>query len=303
MKILLLTGGSSPERPISLRSAQEVKKRLEESNHTVKLFDLKKGKLELKNLAKNFDVIFPVLHGEEGEGGKLQEFLLTLRKSFVGGNPKGFKKGWYKIPFKKFCEQENILTSPWKKVENQDDILKFGFPCVLKSSNGGSSKEVIILKSAENLKSKLYKHLQSSGLDLFVEKYLPGVEVTVGILDNQALPVIEIVPPQGKWFDYKNKYSGETKEIPNAPSLDEATKKLVQKIALQIHRRLSLGPYSRVDFIVSNNIPYVLEVNTIPGLTSQSLFPKAAAAVGLTFPKLLNRIVKIAYEGKILRTK
>lgn len=302
MKVLLITGGTTSERRISLMSAREVQRGLEESNHTVKLFDLKKGRPS-KNLIKNFDVIFPVLHGEEGEGGKLQKLLLTLNKSFVGGAPEGFKQGWYKIPFKQFCKQENILTSPWKKIKNQDDIMKFGFPCVLKSSNGGSSKEVIILKSSKDLGGKAFLGLLNSGFDLFVEKYLPGVEVTVGILDNQALPVIEIIPPQGKWFDYKNKYSGETKEIPNAPSLDEATKKLVQKIALQIHRRLSLGPYSRVDFIVSNNIPYVLEVNTIPGLTSQSLFPKAAAAVGLTFPKLLNRIVKIAYEGKILRTK
>ena len=303
MKVLIITGGTSPERRISLMSAKQVKKGLEESGHKVKLFDLKKGRLELKNLTRNFDVIFPVLHGEEGESGELQEFLLTFRKPFVGGDPKGFKKGWYKIPFKKFCEQENILTASWKKVKNQDNILRFSFPCVLKSSSGGSSKEVVILKSAKDLKSKLCKYLLNSGLDLFIEKFLLGTEVTVAILDNKALPVIEIVPPKGNWFDFKNKYSGQTKEIPNAPSLDETTKKLVQKISLQIHQKLNLGPYSRIDFIVSEKIPYVLEVNTIPGLTSQSLFPKAAKAAGITFPEVLDKIIRIAHANKIPKTK
>lgn len=303
MKVLLITGGTSSERRVSLMSAKQVKEGLEKAGFQVELFDLKKGYSALKKMLTKFDAFFPVLHGKEGEGGELQKFLAESKRPYVGGDPKGFKKGWFKISFKRFCDKNKIVTSPWKIIKKEEDIEKFEFPSVLKSSDGGSSKEVIILKSSKDLKGRTFLNLLSSGLDLFVEKYLPGVEVTVGILDNQALPVIEIIPPQGKWFDYKNKYSGETKEIPNAPSLDEATKKLVQKIALQIHRRLSLGPYSRVDFIVSNNIPYVLEVNTIPGLTSQSLFPKAAAAVGLTFPKLLNRIVKIAYEGKILRTK
>lgn len=302
MRVLLITGGTSPERRISLMSAKQVRKGLEESGHKVKLFDLKKGRLELKNLAKNFDVIFPVLHGEEGEGGKLQRFLSTLDKPFVGGDPKGFKQGWYKIPFKNWCEQKNIFTAPWKIIKTMSAITKFGFPCVLKSSSGGSSKEVVILKSSKDLKNSLCRKLLKSRLALFVEEYLPGVEVTVGILANKALPVVEIVPPKDGWFDYKNKYSGVTREIPNAPSLDEKMKKLVQRIALQIHQRLNLGPYSRIDFIVSEKIPYVLEVNTIPGLTSQSLFPKAAQAVGISFPKLLDKIVKIAYANKIPKT-
>lgn len=303
MRILIVTGGTSSERKISLLSAKSVKAGLQEKGHTVQLFDLKKGEKQLKNLAKKFDVIFPVIHGEEGEGGELQKFLSTLGKPFVGGDPGGFKQGWYKIPFKKYCKQNNISTSPWKKISDQSDIIKFGFPCVAKSSNGGSSKEVVILKSFKDLKNPLYKKLLKSNLPLFVEQYLPGVEITVGILNNQPLPVIEIVPPAGSWFDYKNKYSGETREIPHAPSLNEETKKLVQKIALRIHQSLNLGPYSRIDFIVTDKKPYVLEVNTIPGLTSQSLFPKAAQAAGISFPELLDKIIRLAYENKIPKTK
>lgn len=303
MKVLIVTGGTSSERKISLISAKSVKAGLEAKNHTVRLFDLKKGKKQLKNLVKKFDVIFPVIHGEEGEGGKLQKFLSTLKVSFVGGDPKGFKIGWYKMPFKKFCEQNSIPTSPWRKIKTKDDIVKFDFPCVLKASSGGSSREVIILKSSQDLASKACQRLLNSSSDLFVEKYLPGVEVTVAILENKALPVIEIIPPQGGWFDYKNKYSGATREIVGAPSLNEGTKKKVQQIAQTIHQTLNLGPYCRIDFIVFKSTPYALEVNTIPGFTAQSLFPKAAQAVGLSFPALLDKMIKIAYEVKIPQTK
>ncbi|MDD5147238.1 MAG: ATP-grasp domain-containing protein [Candidatus Daviesbacteria bacterium] len=293
MRVLIITGGTTSERRISLMSAKCVKAGLEESNHEVKLFDLKKEGIS-KNLVKDFDVVFPVLHGEEGEGGGLQKQLSTLGIRFIGGSPIGFQQGWYKISFKEFCDREHILTSPWKKIKNQSDIVKFGFPCVLKSSSGGSSREVVILKSAKNLKNNLCRKLLKSGLPLFVERYLPGIEVTVGILKDKALPVIEIIPPAGGWFDYKNKYWGNTNEIPNAPSLTPQLKKMVQKIALRIHKTLKLGHYSRIDFIISDGKPYVLEVNTIPGLTASSLFPKAAAAVGLTFPKLLDKMIKLA---------
>lgn len=292
MKIIIITGGTTSERKISLISAKYVKKALESIDHKVKLYDLNKGKIT-KNLVKNFDIVFPVLHGEEGEGGDLQRRLSILKVPFVGGDWKGFKIGWHKIPFKKFCKQEKIITAQWTEVKNKDNLIKFGFPSVLKSSNGGSSKEVVILKSKKDLKKS--KKLFNSSLPLLVEKYLPGIEVTVGILNDKALPVLEIIPPNGGWFDYKNKYSGQTQEIPNAPSLSSKLQLQVQRIALQIHQKLDLGPYSRIDFIVSDNIPYVLEINTIPGLTAQSLFPKAGQAAGISFPELLDQMIKMAH--------
>lgn len=296
MKILLVTGGISSERKISFLSARQVKIGLEEESYKVKLFDLKKGYIELKKLAKGFDVIFPVIHGEEGEGGNLHKFLSTLNIPFVGGDWAGYKKGWYKIPFKKFCDQHKILTANWKKVENIDDILKFGLPAVLKSSSGGSSKEVVILKSQQDLKNPLVYKLFKSHDQILIERYLPGIEITIAILGSNALPTLEIIPPEGGWFDYKNKYSGQTQEIPFAPSVAKKIQKETQKIALKIHKMLNLGQFSRIDFIISEGKPYVLEVNTIPGLTSNSLFPKAAAAIGISFPKLLDKIIKMAYE-------
>lgn len=298
MKILVVTGGISSERKISLISAKAVKKALEENNHRVKLYDLKKGYTSLKKISQKFDVIFPVLHGEEGEGGKLHKFLSTLGKPFIGGDWKSFQKGWYKISFKNFCDQNNILTPEWKQLSltrHSESILDFGFPSVLKASSGGSSREVVILKSKQDLKKNEYKKLLNSNLDLLVERFIPGVEVTVGIIGDQALPVLEIIPPAGGWFDYKNKYSGTTKEIPFAPSVKKEIQTRLQQIALKIHRLLNLGHYCRVDFIVSaDGKPYVLEINTIPGLTPESLLPKAAEAAGISFPEFVEKLINMA---------
>lgn len=310
MKVLIITGGTSSERLISQMSAKQVKKGLEEMGHQIKLFDLKKGYPALKKISKDFDVIFPVIHGEEGEGGDLQKFLQSLGKPFVGGDWKGYKTGWYKIPFKIWCDKNEsrsssnkILTSPWKEIKNFEDVRNFDLPAVLKSSNGGSSREVVILKIEKDYQNPLLKKLLKSNDEhsssatqskLLIEKFLPGVEITVAILNDKALPVLEIVPPEGGWFDYKNKYWGKVKEIPFAPSVPSSVQKKAQEIALKIHKNLNLGQFSRADFIVSEGKAYVLEVNTIPGLTATSLFPKAAQAAGISFPKLLDKIIKLA---------
>jgi D-alanine-D-alanine ligase len=294
MKILILTGGNSSERKISLLSAKNVAEALKENGHEIKIHDLKNGYGKIRQLAKDLDLLFPVLHGEEGEGGILHEYIAKIGKPIIGTNNYiGLKKAWYKISFKKFCDKNRILTSKWRIIENPGDIIKFGFPSVVKTSSGGSSREVFILKSKNDLikqKRKIFKHK-----DLFVEKYIDGVEVTVAVLNNRALPVLEIVPPENGWFDYKNKYSGQTKEISNAPSLRKITKIKVQKIALDIHKYFNLGSYSRTDFIIDERgKPVVLEINTIPGLTSGSLVPNSVKAAGLTFNQMLEELVKTA---------
>ena len=205
MKILIISGGNTSEREISLISGGAVEKALKESGHHVEFFDLQKGLKKLQQKINSFDIIFPVIHGEEGEGGQLQKFLSRHRKPFVGGDWKGFKKGWYKIPFKNFCNRMNIKTARWKEVKNEQDVLEFGFPSVLKSSSGGSSIEVAILRNKTDVKIKKTQELIKSTKNLFIEEFVNGIEITVGILGDKALPVIEIIPPKGGWFDYKNK--------------------------------------------------------------------------------------------------
>ncbi len=289
MNVLIISGGSSSEREVSLRSANAVKEALESKDHHVEIFDLKNGEEALRNKAQDFDILFPVMHGAEGEGGELQAFLKSLGKPFVGGDPDGFKEGFYKASFKRFCEKHQIPTAKWQIIHSEEEIEKFGFPCVLKNSEGGSSREVVILQSAEDLPNA--QQLLSSEDELYVEQFLEGVEITVGVLREKPLPVIEIIPPEGKWFDYENKYSGETQEIPNAPSLTEEQRQQAQELAVKIHNLLKLGDISRTDMILKDKQLYVLEVNTIPGMTGQSLFPKAALAAGMSFAELCDLLV------------
>lgn len=298
MKILIITGGNSSERKISLISANEVKKALGKNGHQIRIFNLKAGYPALKKILPSFDIVFPVLHGEEGEGGELQEFLFQQKIPYVGGSPEGFKIGWPKISFKRFCDKNGIVSPKWKIIKSENDILKFGFPCVLKASKGGSSKEVFMLKSTKDLKNKSIQKLFQSDLELFVEDCIQGIEVTAGILGKQALPLMEIIPPNGSWFSYQNKYTGKTQEIPFSPSLPKKTQEKIQQIALKIHQYFDLGPYSRTDFIVKDNLPYVLEVNTIPGLTSESLFPKAVETTGLSFEQLIEKLIELSLKGK-----
>ncbi len=295
MRILILTGGNSSERKISFMSADNVKRTLRENGHKVEIYDLRKGYEGIKTVSKNFDILFPVLHGEEGEGGILHKFIYKINKPIVGGRSyKEFQRAWYKIPFKTFCDKNGFKTSPWKTVKNNKDVISFGFPCVLKTSSGGSSKEVVILSSEHDLNSYNYKKIMRLGIPVFVERYLKGTEVTVGIVNDKALPILEIVPPNGSWFNYKNKYWNTSQEIPFAPSVDQNLQKRIQDIALKIFKSFDLGSYCRIDFIVSNGVPYVLELNTIPGMTPGSLLPKQAKAAGLTFNQMLEILLAAA---------
>jgi D-alanine-D-alanine ligase len=298
MKILIITGGDSSEREISSLSANNVKKTLEKNGHTVKHYDLLDGYEPIIKLSKEYDVIFPVLHGEEGEGGKLHEFLSKIKKPIVGTRDyKALARAWYKIPFKKYCDEHEIPSSPWKIIKSKKDIVTFGFPCVLKASNGGSSREVEILKKEKDLDRESAKNLINSDSELYVEKFIDGTEITVGILNNKYLTIIEIVPPEGSWFSYENKYSPKTREIPNAPSVPLPIQKDIKELTLKIHNDLNLGTYSRTDYIYADGKFYVLEVNTIPGLTSESLLPKAAKAEGIEFGEFLEILINNAHNA------
>lgn len=295
MKVLIITGGDSSEREISLLSASNVKEALEENGHEVTLYDLLDGYEPITELSKHYDVLFPVLHGEEGEGGNLHEFLSRLDKPIAGTrNYKGLKEAWYKIPFKKWCDKNGIRTAPWKEIKDEKDILSFGFPCVLKASNGGSSKEVAILKSKDDLSKEDAQRILSLKTPLMVEKYLPGTEVTQTIINDQAFPLLEIVPPEGEFFSYENKYTPRTQEIPFAPSVPQGIQDEIKETATKIHKVFELGAYSRMDFIVHDGKPYILEVNTIPGLTSGSLIPKSAKASGMSFNQFIEALLQSA---------
>lgn len=296
MKILVISGGNTSERPVSLRSSKAVINALKELGHQVRFFDLRSGYKKLKEALEGVDLVFPKLHGKEAEDGELYQFLKDYKIPYVGSDPRGAKLAFDKVLTKKYLEKNNIPTGKWKIVQSLEDIRDFGLPCVLKASEGGSSREVALIHSEKDLGNSLVKSIFKLKGQMYVEELLQGIEITVGILKDKPLPVIEIRPPEGKWFDYKNKYSGETQEIVGAPSVSEKIQKKAQEISLKIHQDLKIGPYSRTDFIVVDDIPYVLEINTPCGVgfTSESLFPKMAQAVGLDFKALIQKLIDIS---------
>jgi D-alanine-D-alanine ligase len=273
-----------------------VRDALKKNGHKAVIFDFKKGMGALKRAVHNCDVVFPVMHGKEGEDGTLYAYLKTTKKPFVGSDPKGAHIAFDKILFKKYCNKRRVATARWEIVKNAKEVQEFGFPSVLKAASGGSSHEVALLRSTLDVKDSKVKKILRLKDSFYVEKLIDGVEITIGVLGGRALPVIEIVPPGEGWFDYENKYSGKSQELVYAPSVPTYLQSKAQKIAEMIHEDLKLGSYSRTDVIVKDGILYVLEINTPGGvgLTPQSLFPKAAKASGLTFEQLIETIIENA---------
>ncbi len=298
MKVLVVSGGSSDEREISLLSAENVCEALRKKLHQVELVDFREGFEKLKDEIKDFDVVFPVLHGPEGEGGILQDFLEEQKVRFVGSGSKACRASWNKIKFKEFCEKFGIKTSPWfvLKPQNKNSLVA-KIPFVVKPQDSGSSVDVYIIKSQEDLDKLDLKKLFAKYKELLVEDYIEGIEATVGVLGNDALPVVEIRPPEGEWFSYENKYSGKTKEIPDAPSLTNEQKQELQKITSKIHGGLGCRHFSRSDFIFGKDGIYALEINVIPGLTKESLLPKAAQAAGISFEEMVERLINMASKS------
>lgn len=296
MKVLIVAGGSSDEREISLLSSENVTAALKKNGHRVKVIDFNKGYSEILKSARENDVVFPVLHGLEGESGKLQKVLEEKSIKFVGSGSKACEIGWNKVKFKEFCKKLSIKTAPWfvLSIENVKSLYKNRLPSVIKPIDSGSSVDVFIIKSEKDFQKIDFEKLLKKYKELLVEDYIDGIEITAGVLNDIALPIVEIIPPEGEWFSYENKYSGRTKEIPNAPSLTFGQQSRVKKIALKIHNRLGCRHMSRTDFIFRNGDAFALEINTIPGLTKQSLLPKAALAAGITFDEVTDRLVKIA---------
>lgn len=244
------------------------------------------------------DVVFLGLHGSPGENGQIQASLDLLNIRYTGSGFSGCVAAMDKSITKELLHVNRLPTASWLYLRHPEElrwemIEKIGFPCVIKPPRGGSSIGVSIPKNKEEFRAGMELALSKSDEfehDLIIEQYIAGREFCVGILDNQALPPIEIIPNEG-WFDYEKKYQGGlTQEICPANISNELAGRL-RDAALKIHYVLRLGFYSRIDFKVDEegNI-YCLEANTLPGMTPNSLFPKEAAAAGISYADLCDRI-------------
>lgn len=301
MHILLIAGGWSGEREVSLSGARQIETGLLTLGHTVTHFDPARDLRDLYASAAGQDFAFINLHGSPGEDGLIQSLLERIGMPYQGSDSRSSLLALNKAVSKQIFEAAGLTTPNWEfvpacHVTEWRPLLPF--PLVIKPNTGGSSLGVGIVASEEELDAYLGQP-EIAGQDLLAEALIRGQELTCGVLEGETLPPILILPKHGEFFDYESKYvAGATEEICPAPIPTELTAKL-QAIARAAHDALGLCDYSRADFMVAaDGTPYILEVNTLPGMTATSLLPQEAGNVGLSFEQLLARLIELGLRKK-----
>jgi D-alanine-D-alanine ligase len=298
-KIAVLMGGVSAERDVSLKSGKGIAEALRQKGHEVYETDIVEESVA-PVLATKADVAFIALHGRFGEDGAVQALLEDAGLPYTGSDPQASRAGMDKMASKCFFITHDIPTPPFRLVTttqrwDQIDaaIREAGLPLVIKPLRQGSSIGVSIARDQEEVAIGLAKAFKY-GHQALLERYIPGREFTVGVLDNSALPVIELKTSHD-FFDYAAKYEDAETRRDVQPDLPRELYEKLQELAVAAHRALGCRHFSRADVMLeADGCPYVLEVNTIPGLTDHSLFPLAAQAAGIEFPDLCERIVEMA---------
>ncbi len=294
-KVLVLAGGKSDEREVSLRSGAAVKAALIEAGYQVEVSDTVTD--ITAEIVRDCEVIFPVLHGAGGEDGSIQTVLDSLGKAYVGSDVAASALCFDKPSYKQLL-QKHGLPVPKGSVVSAANFQKHPLtdrPYVLKPYNGGSSVDTYIVRDPALADlQRMETSLQNYG-EMLLEELIAGTEITAAVLGDEALPVIEIIPPADGEFDYENKYNGLTQELCPPQHVAPSVQAAAQTMALEIHKLTGCRDLSRTDFIVTpSNELRVLETNTLPGMTNQSLLPKAAAKAGISMPKLVDQLVHVA---------
>lgn len=336
MDIVVLAGGYSHEREVSMSSGSLIANALMKNGHRVILLDLYFGtdqattfedahkilskdsyeykvKRQIPDLnalraqkekpnemigdniipiAQSADVVFLSLHGELGENGQLQAVFDLYDITYTGSGYLGSALAMNKILAKEVMSQHGVKTPKWE-VLSGNEPPKMPVPCVVKPDASGSSIGVYLVEKDADLEAAIIEAKKYSK-DVLIEEMIKGREFSIGILEDKALPPIEIIPKSG-FYDYENKYQeGATIEICPAEISDELTKAM-QDIAKRVHKALRLEYYSRIDFMVSEaGEIYCIEANTLPGMTPTSLFPQEATAMGVTYNELCDKLAQLA---------
>lgn len=299
MHILLLAGGNSNERDVSLRSGKAVAEAIRELGHELTELDPGVEGFDIAKHIEGIDVVFPALHGQGGEDGDLQEKLEGLGVTFVGSGSQASRICWNKWQYKELLRKNNLPVSEGTLLTitgyNENPEV-YNQPFVLKPVEGGSSLDTIIARTpTEEDWSTVTRLLNTYQTGMLYEPIIEGTEITVGILDNEPLPVIEIVPPEGLEFDYENKYNGATRELCPPETVSQELQKQAQDLALLIHQLTGCRHMSRTDIIIDKQgTLHVLETNTLPGMTTTSLLPKMAQTAGYSMPQLVEKLIKLA---------
>ena len=300
MKIAIILGGASSEKSISILTGLSVAEALSKKHDTEAIHigsDL--SILPEKLLGSN--IVFNALHGGTGENGDLQSFLDVHHIPYCGSGAKASKLAMDKHLSKMIAKSESVPTPEWILIKSDsystqllnENALKFDFPYIVKPADEGSTVGLSLVNNEDEIENAIEvagKHSTS----ILVEEYIPGRELTVGILGTKVLPIVEIISDH-QLYDYECKYSKGKSQYKVPADLPEKVTRKIQDDALKIYKAIGCRHYGRVDFRLNEkNEHYFLEINTLPGMTSTSLLPMAAQAAGLEFPDLVDTIIKIA---------
>ena len=294
-KIAVLRGGPGSEREVSLATGRGVAKALRSLGAEVVEIDVRNEDFQLPN---DVDLAFITIHGTFGEDGQIQKILEDRGVRYSGDGVEGSRNAFDKILSKqKFLEHK--VATPESEVIDVGRRPKMSVPLVVKPARQGSTVGVVIVKNENELDGAM-KEAGVYDRKLLVEKFVSGRELTIGVLGDQALPIIEIIP-KGGFYDFNTKYpflnptAGASAQHVCPANIDATLTKKIQELALRAFRALGLMVYARVDVILSDTgEPFVLEANTIPGMTETSLLPEAAAAAGIGYADLCARIIALS---------
>ena len=297
-------GGIGSERDISIQSGKSVAEALRQAGYNVVTSDIRPDKLEILD-DHSIDIFFPALHGEFGEDGQLQQIMEDKSLLYAGSGPFASRMAFDKIESKKLFAEAGVKTAAvidYTRQINNDELemqlMNLADKYVIKPRRQGSSVGVSIVSTPEEAVKTAGETLEKYG-DCMIEEFVPGREVTVGILCGQTLPIIEI-RPKDSFYSYHAKYKDEQTEFLFGTITEPSAVEKLSRSAMDCFNALGCRHFARVDFILSkNNVPCVLEVNTIPGFTSHSLLPKAAAKAGFSMSSLCRKIVEAAYSSLV----
>ncbi|MBM7834717.1 D-alanine--D-alanine ligase [Clostridium sardiniense] len=302
MKIGVIMGGISSEREISLKSGESILENIDTKKYdVVKIVIDKKDDIVNKVRDEKIDFALLALHGQFGEDGTVQSVLQSLEIPYSGCGPLSSAACMDKDMSKNLLKASGIRTAPWINLRdvselNFDDIEKLGYPVVIKPTHGGSSVATFIIKDRSEVLNAVEEGFKWDN-EVMIEKFIKGEEITCPILGNEMYPIVAI-KPNAEFFDYAAKYNdGGSDEF--VIELERDLHEEVEEMALATYRALKCSVYARVDMIVTEDkVPYILEVNTLPGMTKNSLFPKSAAGKNMTYSELLDKIIEESLKEK-----
>lgn len=300
-------GGPSSEHEVSLKTGQMILKNLDKKKFKPLPIKIEKDgswPMNMEYLKSQSDIVFVAMHGEYGEDGQVQSLLETFQIPYTGSDPIASAIAMDKSKTLKILRENDFLIPDYLSIKKSDPLInwrrikRLGLPLIIKPTSGGSSVGINLVNDWDDLKKAISDSFNYSDY-LIIQKYISGRELTCGVLEINGTPIsllpTEIIPKEGEFFDYNSKYKiGGSKEI-TPPNLPKSAIKEIQKLALAIHKLIGCSGMSRTDMILGNDGKlYILEINTIPGMTETSLLPQAAEKMGISFPKLLEIIIDSA---------